>query len=188
MNDIVKVLTNEGAETADGFSVNIGFLNEQKQCRLVFYTVEVTPKMDSPRSAVYVSNFSVGTISQQVCLYIIILLFVHSCVMSHSVWHVWCMGVCGCGKTIVQDAEVKRQYENQRFFKKNIKSGTSYKSLFNIVTTETLIRNWYFKVSKCFFSSCGYLTIWKILRLKIKIYLRCFLLWNSVTWNINVIS
>ncbi|XP_001942958.2 uncharacterized protein LOC100168878 [Acyrthosiphon pisum] len=60
MNDIVKVLTNEGAGTADGFSVNIGFLNEPKQSR-VFHTVEVTPKMDSPRSAVYVSNFSVGT-------------------------------------------------------------------------------------------------------------------------------
>ena len=60
MNDIVKVLTNEGTGMADGFSVNIGFLNEPKQSR-VFYTVEVTPKMDSPRSAVYVSNFSVGT-------------------------------------------------------------------------------------------------------------------------------
>lgn len=52
-------MTNEGVGTADGFNVNFGFLNVPKESR-VFHTVEVTPKTDSDKSEVHLTDFGVG--------------------------------------------------------------------------------------------------------------------------------
>uniref|UniRef100_A0A2S2NY22 Peptidase C45 hydrolase domain-containing protein n=1 Tax=Schizaphis graminum TaxID=13262 RepID=A0A2S2NY22_SCHGA len=59
MNEILEILTNEGVGTADGFNVNIGFLNVPNESR-VFHTVEVTPKTDSDKSEVHLTDFGVG--------------------------------------------------------------------------------------------------------------------------------
>ncbi|KAL5243911.1 hypothetical protein ACI65C_011321 [Semiaphis heraclei] len=60
LGDILDVLTNEGVGTADGFNMNFAFLNVPKESR-VFHTVEVTPKTDSDRSEVYLSDFGMGS-------------------------------------------------------------------------------------------------------------------------------
>jgi len=57
--EILAILTNEGVGTADGFNVNFGFLHVPKESR-VFHTVEVTPKIDSDRSEVYLTDFGMG--------------------------------------------------------------------------------------------------------------------------------
>jgi len=74
LQNIVEVLTNEGVGTADGFTVNLGNLNVPKESR-VLHTVEVTPKMDRPRSAVYVSNFGMGSNSLHTNMCVCILLY-----------------------------------------------------------------------------------------------------------------
>jgi len=59
IGEILEILTNEGVGTADGFNVNFGFLNVPKESR-VFHTVEVTPKIDSDKSEVHLTDFGVG--------------------------------------------------------------------------------------------------------------------------------
>lgn len=59
MDEILDVLTNRGAGTADAFNVNLGFLNVPRELR-VFHTVEVTPKDGEDRSDVYCSDFEMG--------------------------------------------------------------------------------------------------------------------------------
>lgn len=59
MNEIVDILTNEGAGTADGFNVNLAFLDVPRESR-VFHTIEVTPDVESDRSAVYVVDVPMG--------------------------------------------------------------------------------------------------------------------------------
>jgi len=60
LSDILDVLTNEGVGTADGFNVNFAFLDVPKESR-VFHTVEVTPKTDSDKSEVFLSDFGMGS-------------------------------------------------------------------------------------------------------------------------------
>jgi len=57
--EILDILTNEGVGTADGFNVNLAFLNIPKKSR-VFYTVEVTPNADEDKSEVYMIDFKMG--------------------------------------------------------------------------------------------------------------------------------
>lgn len=59
MDEILNVLTNKGAGTADGFNVNLAFLDVPRELR-VFHTIEVTPKVDEDRSEVYCVDFDVG--------------------------------------------------------------------------------------------------------------------------------
>lgn len=71
LDEILDILTNEGAGTADGFNVNLAFLDVPRESR-VFYTVEVTPIVNTTRSEVYVTDFQMGNNSlhtnRSVCL------------------------------------------------------------------------------------------------------------------------
>lgn len=58
--EILDILTNEGVGTADGFNVNLAFLNVPKESR-VFHSVEVTPKIDDDKSEVYLVDFKAGS-------------------------------------------------------------------------------------------------------------------------------
>ncbi|XP_050546832.1 uncharacterized protein LOC126908630 isoform X1 [Daktulosphaira vitifoliae] len=59
MSQIVEILTNEGAGTADAFNVNVAFVNVPKESR-VFYSIEVIPSVSEFKSQVYPVEFIPG--------------------------------------------------------------------------------------------------------------------------------
>lgn len=59
MAQIIEILTNEGAGTADAFNVNVAFANVPKESR-VFYTIEVTPNVSEFKSKVCPIEFTLG--------------------------------------------------------------------------------------------------------------------------------
>lgn len=59
LGDILDVLANDGVGTADGFNVNLAFLDVPAESR-VFQTIEVTPLADDTRSDLSVTDFPVG--------------------------------------------------------------------------------------------------------------------------------
>lgn len=59
LSDVVSILTNDGAGTADGFNVNFSFLDMPQEMR-VFYTAEVIPCEDETKSIVSVNSFGSG--------------------------------------------------------------------------------------------------------------------------------
>lgn len=59
MHEISEILFNRGVGTADGFNVNMGFLNVPRNIR-VFYAMEVTPNPYQLRSDVFFQNFILG--------------------------------------------------------------------------------------------------------------------------------
>lgn len=57
--EILEILTNEGAGTADGFNVNLAFVNVPRESR-VFYAIEVIPNPDKAQSGVYPVTIKTG--------------------------------------------------------------------------------------------------------------------------------
>lgn len=53
INEIKDILTNYGAGTADAFHVNAGFLDGTR-CSRIFYSIEVTPLENEPKSEVII--------------------------------------------------------------------------------------------------------------------------------------
>lgn len=60
LDEILSILTNEGVGTADGFNVNLAFMNVARKSR-VFHTIEVSPKVDEDKSEVYLNDFQIGS-------------------------------------------------------------------------------------------------------------------------------
>lgn len=62
LTEIVKVLTNRGVGTADGFNVNVGFLDVPAGGSRVFHTIEVTPSETGEyKSDVLVTDVATGS-------------------------------------------------------------------------------------------------------------------------------
>lgn len=60
LTEILRILTNEGVGTADGFNVNLSFLDIPRDAR-VFHTIEVTPYPHDARSEVFMADFKLGS-------------------------------------------------------------------------------------------------------------------------------
>lgn len=60
LSEVLDVLSNDGVGTADGFNVNMAFLDVPAESR-VFQTIEVTPRADDTRSDLYVTDFPTGS-------------------------------------------------------------------------------------------------------------------------------
>ncbi|XP_050527413.1 uncharacterized protein LOC126897679 [Daktulosphaira vitifoliae] len=60
MTEVIEILSNEGAGTADGFNVNLVFLNLSRESR-VFHSIEVAPNYNNSQSKLSIVDFPIGS-------------------------------------------------------------------------------------------------------------------------------